>query len=476
MDDRLTRLEDKMKRSVNLREQREEIVRMESKGAAATRQEDEILNPRRKTPEKNKEVTDRQTELTDLTSLQSGINFKSTWALQMEEELRKAANAGMTGMDEPRQKDKVNTTTKPVDKQQLPGPSGPPGPPGPPAMKDWEAFLEKKSRKKMGKIRKPPVERKDWFGDNTEDDSLSSSSSSDQGEKGQDEWEVISRKKERLMKKKLQKDKRKDKMAELAERMQHMVGVGPISTESEKHFLKETNDPIEATKMAIREFLEYNLDFNEDELENLDIRDTKRAAKDNVLYFALQDPQKVKEIHYRKALSGNNDLIVRDYIPPQYHARYIALRKRATQMRAEDHLLKTQIRWGLKDVKIFTKEKGTQDQFCKQDLKDFMGEVPLPAFDTRIQWEVRKDNQPRRQLDFKKSRVALPSTGKTHQKPDRQGIVRQLSDKSRHDEPKKLRADSSSSEEDDDDDEDDEEEEDVNMEESTEDTKADKTI
>ena len=86
-----------------------------------------------------------------------------------------------------------------------------------------------------------------------------------------------------------------------------------------------------------------------EELENLVIRDTKRSEKENIIYCALGKPEDVREIHYRRAISENKNLITRDYIPPQLYQRYMSLAKKASEKCAEDKTLKTQIRWGTRD-------------------------------------------------------------------------------------------------------------------------------
>ena len=245
-----------------------------------------------------------------------------------------------------------------------------------------------------------------------------------------------------------------------------MIGIGPIRSSTESHFLEEAGDPAKAQIMAIHEYLEFNLDFNSEELSKLKIKDTKRASKDDVIYFTVEDLSQIKEIHYRKAMSKNYDLIVREFNPPQYHAWYMAIARRAAHRRAEDKLLKTQIHWGVKDIEIFTKEKGTKDQFRKEDLKAFMGTEELPKFDTKLQWKVRKEGKPRRELNFYKSKSALPSTrqgGKVTQtiaQYEKQGLV---STNLRKDGAKKMRAESSES---------DTNEDEEKMEDSTDSTEA----
>ena len=189
--------------------------------------------------------------------------------------------------------------------------------------------------------------------------------------------------------------------------------------------------------MAIIEYLEFNLDYNTEELVELDIKDTKRAGKEDIIYFVLFDIKQVKEIHYRKVISENDKLTVRDYIAPNFYDRYMVIGQKAAQRRAIDKSLKTQIRWGSKDIEIFTKVKGSNEPLRKVKLTTFM---ELPDIDMKAQWKIREELKPRRKLDFSRKKSGHPSTGK-----DKQGVVRQLSSSSRTDKPNKLRADSSSS-------------------------------
>ena len=67
-----------------------------------------------------------------------------------------------------------------------------------------------------------------------------------------------------------------------------------------------------------------------------------------------------------------------------------------------DNTLKTQIRWGDHDIEVYTKVKGSETQYKKVDLKDFMGTEELPDYDLSIRWTLRKDTRPRRKLQFRK--------------------------------------------------------------------------
>ena len=176
--------------------------------------------------------------------------------------------------------------------------------------------------------------------------------------------------------------------------------------------------------------------------KQIDIKDTKRSPKDDVIYFALEEAEQIKEIHYRKAASGNNDLIIRDYVPPQLYARYMAIRTKANELRAADPTLKTQMRWGPRDIEIYLKTKGSKEQYKKEELNTFMGDSPLPEYDLRVQW--RANGGQRKQLDFARKKSAPPSTrnDQSDEIQERHGVRRQLSEGSAKGTTKKQRAES----------------------------------
>ena len=124
--------------------------------------------------------------------------------------------------------------------------------------------------------------------------------------------------------------------------------------------------------------------------------------------------------------------MIRDYVPPQYHDRYMALVRRAKEKRSEDRTLKTQIRWGHKDAEIYTKHRGTDERFQKAGLLEFMGENELPRFDTTRVWKERRNTGLRRKMYNKQQgqteEDGHPSKWQEHR---RQGLVRQLSSNSK---------------------------------------------
>ena len=203
--------------------------------------------------------------------------------------------------------------------------------------------------------------------------------------------------------------KKREKMHELSTKMQHIVGVGPITDQTIDFFHEETGNREEARKRSVQEFLSYRLDFTDEEMMDINIVDTKRGNKKEIIYFAVENKETIKEIHFRRAACGNDSIQVLDYIPPQYHTRYMAVGKRAADIRSKDKTIKTQIRWGEKDLEIYTKKKGgdNKEQFKRIELIEFMGGEELPEVDCSIKWRWSKERVQRREMHF--NNEGLPS-------------------------------------------------------------------
>ena len=108
--------------------------------------------------------------------------------------------------------------------------------------------------------------------------------------------------------------------------------------------------------------------------------------------------------------SRNDTIIVRDYIPPQVHERFMALNKICSSRRMEDDNIKTQIRFGNNDLEVFLKTKGTKEQYKQVKLKDFVGDLgTLPPFNHDIKWKKNVDRPYRRKLDYTARKGAPPS-------------------------------------------------------------------
>ena len=74
---------------------------------------------------------------------------------------------------------------------------------------------------------------------------------------------------------KKRKLKRKEHMEQIVGKMQHMIGLGPLVRESVLHFEKAGNNSKATRKLAAEEYLQFYLDFNKEEINELDIQDTK---------------------------------------------------------------------------------------------------------------------------------------------------------------------------------------------------------
>ena len=81
--------------------------------------------------------------------------------------------------------------------------------------------------------------------------------------------------------------------------------------------------------------------------------------------------------------------------------------------RKEDGDLKTQLRYGTKDIEVHIKYRGSGEGFRKTNLREFMGEIDLPSFYHTVRWRKRKDRLGRRITNYRKTgRSEEPATGK----------------------------------------------------------------
>ena len=83
--------------------------------------------------------------------------------------------------------------------------------------------------------------------------------------------------------------------------MQYMVGLGPIEEKSIKFFELKGMDNKEATSSAIKEYLNFFLDYNSEELEELKIIETNKSSKNKIIYCVFGRIKDVKEVHLRIA-------------------------------------------------------------------------------------------------------------------------------------------------------------------------------
>ena len=198
-----------------------------------------------------------------------------------------------------------------------------------------------------------------WFGNKSSGEEISSDESTDD-----DNWDTVTRR--RLNKEKKKKRKAGKEMTEeiTFKKTNHILGIGPISDEKLTSFHKANKNYKEAKIEAVRDFLRVRLRFNEEELEEMRISDAIVSAKrDGVVYAAFEDKGNIHEIRVRTVECREDDIIIRNFIPPQIYDRYMFVNRLCQKLREKDENLRTQVRFGVRDVEVMIKTKGTKDPY-----------------------------------------------------------------------------------------------------------------
>ena len=290
---------------------------------------------------------------------------QNSWAKEVEEELENRHND--TTMREIDKAQWINKMRKPVCWTD-----------GLRATVRTNKDSEKEKETKITKETKIAV--KHWFGyDKTDDEETTTDD--DDSENGK-EWTTIERKERKKEKERKRKMKRNMRKEETARKAQSMVGLGPIDWNHYEKELKEEND-YEKVKLnlAIKHLRKY-YKYDDKEIEQIEILETKITVKDEIfIYIALKDSQDIRDIYRRKAEIRRDDIYLRTYIPPQFFSRFSAINKICRDKRDENPDIKTQVRFGQKDLEIFTKHKGSEEPYQKENLQEFIGEQKIPDFD-----------------------------------------------------------------------------------------------
>ena len=175
----------------------------------------------------------------------------------------------------------------------------------------------------------------------------------------------------------------------------------PILKNSIKHFEKQTGNFEEAKLAAAKEFLQFYLNYDEEELTELDIQSTQ-LAKDDLLYIVIPEQSNIRELYGRIAQSQNRDINTRNFIPPQFYSRFMFISKCCRDLRDANSDLKTQMRFGKSDIEVLTKIRGSDEPYkivsIKQICKDAGNVEKIPDFDDKLKWHKRNDKIPHRPL------------------------------------------------------------------------------
>ena len=332
--------------------------------------------------------------------LSSG-SFRSSWAMEMERDLQLQAEKLTIQPEGSREKTThatVNETPENTTKDI-------------PAVPDnwedrdelhrhdhWEEWDMRRpaagnhDRKEKQKIRKPIVITT-WFGDTSEEDDTDSDSS--------DGWTEVERKRKNTERRRRTKRMKKEKEVRCAAKAACMAGVGPIKMSDIMNLVDGGMKFEDAKIEVLHNFLKENLGFNDTELSELSLVETKFATKgDNVLNVAMSNQEHIRELHIRRAESQNDRIIVRNFISPNFYKRYMTINRICTDRRAEDPRLKTQLRFGKSDVELFTKYRGEESGYRHTKLEDFMDTYELPRFDHDLKWRKVAEKPPRRKINY----------------------------------------------------------------------------
>ena len=163
-------------------------------------------------------------------------------------------------------------------------------------------------------------------------------------------------------------EEEKNIKAEVATKASLTIGCHPIKVKDVEDLRRLHGDSEKARREAVMIYLRDYLQFNDDKLKEVEVKDTETSAKgDNTIYVAFGSIDTIKELHRRAAEIRNPDIMLRNYVPPQFSTKYMHLSKACTEYRQKNPDMKTQIRFGSKDIEILLKKR---DQ--KKDTKQYL--------------------------------------------------------------------------------------------------------
>ena len=112
------------------------------------------------------------------------------------------------------------------------------------------------------------------------------------------------------------------------------------------------------------------------------------AKRDGVVYAAFDDKGDIHEIRVRTAECREDDIIIRNYIPPQTYDRYMFVNRLCQKLREKDEKLRTQVRFGVRDVEVMTKIRGSKDPYRLKLLDELTDLRDIPKFDHSKAWSL----------------------------------------------------------------------------------------
>ena len=385
-------------------------------------------------------------QMEQLVPIQTQGRFHLSWAQGMQDELQRAAELSIqpTGRFEPVWLLASNDTE--IREHYIPDSweerdpltpdfSGQPMTPASICQPTWTKT----------KVRKPIVITK-WFGEDISSEELDS--------EGTLEWTEVDRRKASKDKNKIMENKRKNGRIECATKAEHMAGIGMIYVSDVTARMDSRTDFEAAKIIELNTFLLKYLGYNKEELCELSLEETKFSTLgEDILYVTMAEKDQINELHIQRAESYNENITVRNYIPPNFHNRFVHLNQICAEQRRLDSSLKTQLWFGHGDIEVNTKHKGEGVGFKLVKLSDFTDIMAVPKFDHRIRWKWFVDKPPRQKISYcqenpskGKQGMARPVTGKTDNNLPLKTLTRQHSkEEASYSKKVRLSAQSSSS-------------------------------
>ena len=422
MNDRMNKLEVEMTRSIAQKERREEVKRREEEKEKREREAtvysvdqshvrqkereackervDEWWNKAREMNEKDKEQEENEKktredeEEDDAPEIIRQCSYKSNWAQimenEMEDKMKKKDEEDERQKEEERRSKEREGKRRENDKQNR-------------EREEKRKAIERESRK----VKAESEKRRDTIIGNPSNLHDSDDWSWDDSE---EDWHGVIDKKERNRERKRKSAMKKKKiLTETTAAASLIIGIHPVEQTSIDTFYMKSGNYTKAKTLAANEYLEKILLFDEEDMEDVKITDTQISKKgDDVLYIAVDKIETVIEIRKRIAERQNSEIFARNYIPPQYFARYCAMNNIAQDMRSENTEIKTQIRFGESDIEIWTKTRGDALPFKQEKISDNIMK-DIPPFDYSIKWRKKVDKPPRRKLSPLVGRITVPS-------------------------------------------------------------------
>ena len=231
-------------------------------------------------------------------------------------------------------------------------------------------------------------------------------------EEGEEEgWEDTKDKKENERRKKIHRYRKRKILEErTARKGKHMIGLGPVRRQSIGYFNDATADYEYAKVLAVNEFLMEYFQIPEEQMNEFEIVDTMIAKKEeDLIYVTFRDHDSIREIQKRAAELQNEEVMVRNFIPPQFWDRFSFLNKYCMNLRQLDKDIKYQIRFNDRDLEVLLKNRRTDESYYILPLSDIEKEGEIPKFNHKIVWTKRNDKPLREALKPVRTKVIPPS-------------------------------------------------------------------